>query len=64
MTQSAEDFIGNDVADSFNGSPVRRIFLQSEVRPAGVVVIGVRAKDVPQLRLAENDHMIEAFSPD
>jgi hypothetical protein len=44
------------------GSPGRRILLQRPVRPVGVVVIGVLAEDEPQMPLASDQHLVQAFA--
>jgi len=43
---------------------LRTVLLLPEMNPAPVVVVQVLAKDAPEALLIEDDHMIQAFTPD
>src|SRR5688572_28335230 len=49
---------------SRNRSAIRRVFLQTEVRAGPMVVMDVAREDAPEMRLVENDHVIETFTAD
>lgn len=46
---------GLDMAFPQDGPCQRRIFVQRQVRADAVVVVGVGAEQVPQMRLVEDD---------
>ena len=45
-------------------SGVWRVLLEAKMRPAPMIVPGVKGKEASQVRLIEHDHVIQAFSPD
>ena len=51
----------------FNSPGFRRIFVQRQMRPAGMVIFEIFAKDSTQVPLIENNNMIQAipaYGPD
>lgn len=55
MVQTAKVRYGSDMALPQDGPCQRRIFVQRQVRADAVVVVGVGAEQVPQMRLVEDD---------
>src|SRR4051812_6514436 len=51
-------------SDRLYGSRRRCVFLQRQMRPGAVIVGHVVGKHAPEMRLIQNDHMIEALAPD
>ena len=66
MVQAAEVGGGDNLAGvgRINISGDRRVAIQRQVRPDGVVVINLLSQDIPQMILVEDDHVVEAFSTD
>ena len=64
--QSTEDWFGNDSAifRRFDDPRKWSVVSQRLVRRRGVVVVDVFREDFQQVRLAEDDDVIETFSPD
>ena len=62
MMQSSEKRHGADVPYALNGSSGQRILAQREVGPRFIRIGGVCAKDAAQVRLAEYDRVVHAFS--
>jgi len=52
------------VSDRLYGSRRRCVFLQRQMRPGAVIVGHVPANHAPEMRLIQNDHMMEALAPD
>jgi hypothetical protein len=61
---SAEDGARDDVADLSDWPMARRILVQRQMRSEVVVINDVGGEDPAQVRLAEDDDMIEAFAAD
>jgi hypothetical protein len=61
MVQAAEDWLSSELAEALDRPIARRIFGQGQMRSQFVVVDGVGRKDSPQVRLAEDDNVIETF---
>src|SRR6266849_5488660 len=45
-------------------SMIWRVLRESKVRAASMIVLTVGREDAPQMRLVENDHVIQTFSAD
>jgi len=41
-----------------------RVFLEAEVRSSPMVVPAVGREDAPEVRLVDDDHVVETLSPD
>jgi len=63
MMKSAEEWLGNKLAERLDRPTARRILVQGHVRSEFVAVTGVGCKDPAQMSL-EDDDVIEAFPPD
>jgi len=51
--------------DGLSGGPmIGRVFLESEVRSAPVIVLDVRREHAPEVRLVQDDHVVEALPAD
>ena len=59
--KSAEDLPSNELTETLDRPMVRRILPQEQMGAQFVVVAGVGRKDPPQMSLAEDDDVIEAF---
>jgi hypothetical protein len=55
---------GFDASISLNSAGDSRILIQGSIRSDAVVVMGVRIQNPTQMRLAQNNHMIDALAPD
>ncbi len=64
MVETTEVRDGSDPAFSCDWSSQRRIFVQRQMSADTVVVIGIRPEHAAQMRLAENDQMVQALSSD
>ena len=64
VMQSAEERIGANAADPLNWARDRRIFVQRSVRSRLIIVRGVFAQDPAQVRLAQEDNMVDALATD
>ncbi len=66
MVQTTDLREFHDVAATgrFHGPGIRRVLPESKVRPGSVVVAKVTEQNPPQMVFVENDHMVEAFTPD
>lgn len=66
MRQSADLRKGNDLAllRRLHSPEVGHIFLQSQMRPAPVIIIEIRFENVAQMSLVEHDRVVETFTPD
>src|SRR6476469_4177416 len=64
MVQSAEDRQRENGPAGLDRSRQRRVFGQSQMCAGAVVILLVRAQHIPQMPLAEHDHMIEALASD
>ena len=62
--QSAEDLLSSELAETLDRPMVRRILAQGQTRSQFVVIDGVGGRDSPQVRLAKDNDVIEAFSAD
>jgi len=51
-------------ACSGHRSMIGRVFLEPEVRASPMVVPDVRHEDAAQMRLVENDHVVEVLAAD
>ena len=49
---------------SMYGPRLGSVFVQRQMRPRTVIVVKVGSQDSPQVSLAQDDHVIEALSPD
>ncbi len=47
-----------------DGPPVGRILLEREVSPGTVIVREVASEDAAQVRLAQNEDMVQTLAPD
>ena len=59
--QAAEDWLSSELAEALDRPIAGRIFGQGQRRSQFVVVDGVSRKDLPQVSLAEDENVIEAF---
>jgi hypothetical protein len=64
MMKSAEDRLSGELAEPLDRPMARRILIQGQMRSQFVVIAGVGRKDPAQMRLAEDDDVIEAFPAD
>ena len=64
MMKSAEDRLSGELAEPLDRPMARRILIQGQMRSQFVVIDGVGRKDSPQVSLAEDDDVIEAFPAD
>ena len=64
MVKPAQDGLSSELAEPLHLSTARRILPQGQMRSEFVVVAGVADKDPAQMRLAEDDEVIEAFPTD
>ena len=64
MMKCAEDRSGRDLPVRLDRPMAWRIFVQRQMRPEFVVIAGVCRKDPPQMGLAKDDDVIEAFAAD
>jgi hypothetical protein len=64
MMSPTENWCGQNVTDSLNGSRYRRILVQSQMSARTIVVLDVGEEYVAQVSLAEYDEVIEAFPSD
>jgi hypothetical protein len=64
MMKSAKDRLSGDLADPLERPMPRRILIQGQMRSEFVVIAGVGGKDSTQMRVAEDDDVIEAFPAD
>ena len=65
MVQTTDLGERNDLAASrwFNGPGIRRVLAESKVRPGNVIVAEIAFQDSSQMVLVEDQHMIQAFTP-
>ena len=59
---SSQDWNGEDGAGSLDCSMQGRIFLQCQMRARLIVVRRISGKNSPQVRLAEDEHLIQALA--
>ncbi len=64
MVQTAEVRDGLDPAISSNRSREWSVFTKGQMRARAVVVVFIVMEHTAQMRLAENDQMIQTFSSD
>jgi hypothetical protein len=64
MVKPAQDGLSSELAEPLHLSTARRILPQGQMRSQFVAIDGVRRKDSPQVGLAEDDDVIEAFPAD
>ena len=64
MVQPTEDRLSSELAEALDRPMARRILTQGQMRSQFVVIDGVGRKDSPQVSLAEDDDVIEAFPAD
>ena len=64
MMKSAEDRLSSELAEPLDRPMARRILTQGQMRSNSVVIAGVGSKNPPQMSLAEDDDVIEAFPAD
>ncbi len=66
MRQAADLGKGDDGSGAarLNRPGDRTVLAQSQMRARAVIIGDVRRKDPPQLRLVEDDDVVEALSPD
>ena len=62
MVQSGQDRNGDNSARPLDCSMQRRVFLQCQMRARLIVIRRIRNKNSPQVRLAEDDHLIQALA--
>jgi hypothetical protein len=62
--QTAEMRRACDPSDTPDRSAIGRVLVKGEVRAGVVVISRVCSQHVPQMRLVEDDQMVEALSPD
>ena len=62
VVQSSQDRNGDDSARSLDGSMRGRIFLYCQVRAHLIVIRRISGKNSPQVRLAEDEHLIQALA--
>ena len=62
MMQPCQDGNGDNGAGPLDGSTQRRIFLQCQVRARLIVIRRIGGKNSPQVRLAEDDHLVQALA--
>ena len=60
--QSSQDRNGDDSARSLDGSMRGRIFLYCQVRAHLIVIRRISGKNSPQVRLAEDEYLIQALA--
>ena len=56
--------MGANASDPLNWARDRRIFVQGPVRSGRIIVGGVFAEDPAQVRLAQDDIMVDALATD
>jgi hypothetical protein len=61
MMQSGQDRKRDNATIPLDHSIHRRIFLQRQLRARPVVITGISGENSPQMRLAEDQHVIQAF---
>ena len=64
MVQSAEDRQRENATYRLDRPLERCVFGQRQMCPSAVVILLVRAQHMPQMPLAEHDHMVEALASD
>jgi hypothetical protein len=64
MVKAAEDRLRCDGAATLNRAMERGMLVQGSMGPRLIVITGVSANDPPQVRLAQDDNMIQALTPD
>jgi len=64
VVKAAEDGLFGDLAEPLDRPMTRRIFAQGQMRSEFVVIAGVGDKNPAQMRLAEDDDMVEASPAD
>ena len=64
--QSTKDRLGNDSAllRGFDAPRYWSVVIKRLMRARGVVIVDVVGEDPSQVRFAENDDMVEAFTAD
>ena len=62
MMQSGQDRNGENGVRSLDGSMQGRIFLQCQVRARLIVIRRIGGKNSPQVRLAKDDHLVQALA--
>jgi hypothetical protein len=64
--ESPDLWKGDDatLAGWLSRSRLRTIFPKRQMSPGSVVIIEVRGKDPTQMALVQDDHVIQAFTPD
>jgi hypothetical protein len=45
-------------------SVIWRVFLEAKMRSAPMIILTVGSQDAPEMRLVQDDHVIEALSSD
>src|SRR5262245_3689809 len=64
MMKSTKDRLRFNASGRLNPTGDRRIFIQCPVRPDLVVIAGISLQDPAQMRLAQDDDMVDALAPD
>jgi hypothetical protein len=64
MMKSTKDRVRFNAPGRLNRTGDRRIFIQCPVRPDLVVIAGISLQDPAQVRLAQDDDMVDALAPD
>jgi hypothetical protein len=64
MMEAAEERMGANASDPLNWARDRRIFVQRSVRSGLIIVGGVLTQDPAQVRLAQDDNMVDALPTD
>ena len=64
MMKSAEDRLNSELTEPLDRPMARRILTQGQMRSQFVVIAGVGRKDPAQMRLSEDDDVIQAFPAD
>ncbi len=66
MMQATDLGYGNNTSGvrTLNGPRFRRVFLQSQVRSAAMVIVDECAYVTPQTRFVEDDHVVQTLAAD
>jgi hypothetical protein len=62
--KAAEDGCRYDAAHVLDGATDRSVFVERPVSPQPIIIGGVLRQNPAQVRLAEYDHVVDAFTTD